>query len=90
MAQVENPKHNDWASTVLKDLEEINIKYDFVQIKNMPNATFEKLCKESIHKTVFQYLEKKKLSHEKVKHIEYKKLELAGYLKPTEVQMSSK
>ena len=43
-----------------------------------------------IHKKAFQYLEKKKLSHEKVKHIEYQKLELAGYLKPTEVQMSTK
>ena len=83
MAQVENPKHNDWASTVLKDLEEINIKNNFVQIENMPNATFEKMCKESIHKTAFQYLENKKLGHEKVKHIEYKKLELAGYLKPS-------
>ena len=90
IAQVNTPKRKDWASTVLKDLEEIDIKYDFVQIKNMPDITFEKLCKENIHKQAFQYLDRKKLSHEKVKHIEYKKLEMAGYLKPTELQLSTK
>ena len=79
MAQINDPKQNDWASTVLKDLEETEINYTFVQIQNMPNATFEKLCKENIKKQAFQYLEIKKLSHEKVKNIEYKKLEMAGY-----------
>ena len=90
MAQINNPKQNDWASMVLKDLEEIEIEHNFVQIQNISDITFEKLCKENIHKQAFQYRNRKKLGHEKVKHIEYKKLEMAGYLKPTELQLSTK
>ena len=36
----------------------------------------------------YKYLENKKMKHDKVRHIKYKRLEIASYLKATDIDLS--
>ena len=78
MAEIEEPNRNGWLSTVKSDLEELNIDSNISEIEVMKYETDKTICKEKIKKKAFQYLEKKKSEIEKVRHILYEKLEMAG------------
>ena len=88
MAQIEEPKRNDWASTVRADLKELKIELSIPQIESMKSETFKNICKEKIKIKAFKYLENKKGGHDKVKHIKYEKFEMAGYLKSSDLELS--
>ena len=88
LAQIEEPKRNDWASTVKADLEELNIDSSISEIEAMKSETYKTICKEKIKKKAFEYLENRKSEHEKVRHIKYEKLEMAGYLKSNDLDLS--
>jgi hypothetical protein len=46
------------------------------------------ICPKNIVKKAFEYLEAKKMKHDKVKHINYNGLEMASYLKATSIELS--
>ena len=50
---MEDPKINDWASTVKADLEDLKIYLSFSQIETMKTDTFKNICKEKINKKAF-------------------------------------
>ena len=57
-AQLQEPDKNDWASTVKKDLFELDIKINFTEIEEMSEATYYKISKEQIRKGAFGFLQK--------------------------------
>ena len=91
-AQVDNPVKNDWAETVLQDLEVLGLP-KFEEIQQMKQTVFQNLVKSSIAKEAFKYLLKKKngdtetRGHSKVAHIEYKRLEMQNFLRPNGVSI---
>ena len=48
IAQMEEPRRNDWASTVQADLKELNIELTVAKIGSMKTQTFKDICKEKI------------------------------------------
>ena len=88
MLQIEHPKKNDWASQALKDLKQIGFRIE--DLENMSSLKFKDIVKEKVKCIAFDVLQNKKQQHEKVRHIKYKKLEMQGYLKPTNLQLSVK
>ena len=70
------------------DIEELNIDSSISEIEAMKSETYKTICKEKIKKKAFEYLENRKSEHEKVRHIKYEKLEMAGYLKSNDLDLS--
>ena len=54
----------------------------------MKFEALKNMCKEKVKKKAFEYLQNKKKGHNKVKHIEFENLEMAGYLKSTDLELS--
>ena len=46
------------------------------------------MCKSKVITKAFEYLQNKKLNHDKVRHIEYTNLEMANYFKANECEYS--
>ena len=91
IAQIEEPKKNDWVSCIIrKDMVELEIQLNSNEIEEMNIEKFKNMCKEKVVKKAYQFLESKKLSHEKVRHIKYKNLDMAEYLKANESNFSVK
>ena len=90
IAQIEEPKKNDWVSCIRKDMVELEIQMNSDEIEEMNIEKFKNMCKEKVVKKAYKYLENKKFSHEKVRHIQYKNLDLAEYLKANESHFSVK
>jgi hypothetical protein len=82
-AQVRSPVKNDWAVLVGKDLTEIDFKLSHSAIAKMKKEKFKTIIKRKIRESAFEYLQNIKLSHSKVKHIEYSGLDIAPYIKDT-------
>ena len=80
-AQEQHPKSNDWFTQVSKDLTDLEIQMNQVEIECMSSTAFKTLCKIKVKQIAFQYLEEKKKAHKLVKHIKYEKFEMATYLK---------
>ena len=70
----------DWIELVRKDFELIDEEFNEELINNMSNFKFKKYVKDKVQKAAFMYLQDKKITHSKIKDIEYKKLELQPYL----------
>ena len=79
-AQCADPIKGDWASTVKKDLEFLNIKLSFDEIANYSALAFNKLVKDATKKKAFSELVKQLKAHSKGKEIVYKDLNLQNYL----------
>jgi hypothetical protein len=88
IAQMQDPKTNDWVSTVKKDLEDLDINLEFSDIEELGTNKFTKLCKMQVKLKAFEYLQNEKLNHEKVLHIKYEKLEMAKYLTANDFEYS--
>ena len=76
----------DWVTSVLKDLEELQIKLSFEEIKIMKKSNFQALVKTSIHEYAFKNLEKQKLSHSKVNKVKHRTLQIRTYFLPTQIK----
>ena len=85
---MQEPLAKDWVSTVREDLEDLEIKMTFNEIEETGPRNFTKLCKSKVITKAFEYLQNKKLNHDKVRHVEYKNLEMANYLKSIESEYS--
>ena len=69
--QLENRTIKDWITTVLTDLEELNLKFSFVNIKRMSKEDWKNMIKESIVDKAFRNLNEAKRKHSKVMKLEY-------------------
>ena len=56
------PRHNDWVSSVLEDLIELEISLEIEDIKIMPNIKFKDYVNETISEAAFNYLMKRRVS----------------------------
>ena len=64
---MKNPTKIDWFSQDKQDLEELKMYID--SNEDIPTRKFNIMCKKSIMKLAFNYLEFKKEKHENVKYI---------------------
>ena len=78
--QLENPTRGDWASTCLKDLENLNLKLTLEQIKSMKKEKYKSLVKENVNETALKYLINRQ--GKKGSETKYNYLEMAEYLLP--------
>ena len=86
-AQLKNPGKNDWINTIYENLEFLEIFLDFDQIEMTSQFQFKSFVEKAIDKKCFEYLIEEKNKKNKVKHINYKKLELKNYLMPGKISI---
>ena len=65
MAQLRNPTKGDWPLIVQKDLEDLNIKYTFDEIKKMKQERFKDIVKKACKSYSLTTLLKLKEKHKK-------------------------
>ena len=80
-AQHQEPTKGDWVTTVLADMEHLNINMTFDEIKNVSVNSFKNIVKKQIKIKALEYLQQCQQSHSKSKHVIYHKLEMDEYLK---------
>ena len=69
-AQFEDPIKGDWASTVKRDLEFLNIKLTFKEISSYSKKAFKLLVKDAVKAKAFSDLVKAQKGHSKGKEIQ--------------------
>ena len=69
-AQCEDPIKGDWASTVKRDLEFLNIKLTFKEISSYSKKAFKLLVKDAVKAKAFSDLVKAQKGHSKGKEIQ--------------------
>ena len=77
-AQNKGSSKTDWTETVKKDLNELDIKINFEEIKCMSKTAFKKLVKKKIEVAALSYLNSQIKT--KGKEIKPKQIEMAEYL----------
>ena len=85
--QFQYPVRGDWASTVVKDLEEFEITLSMEEIKNLTKLQLTKILKNKVKENAFRYLMQKR--GKKGGEISYTKLEMAEYLLPYNASLTS-
>ena len=92
MAQMNSPTYQDWVSTVLEDIEELDIQLELGSIKDMKKIKFKSIVKEKVKFGAFTYLMEKKAARQsdnaRGKLLEYSVLEKSEYLTPIEHDFS--
>ena len=68
--------------TVKADLQQLDIKMSFQQIRNVSVNCFKTIVRKQIRLKALAYLQQCQLSHSKSRQVTYKKLEMEEYLKP--------
>ena len=87
--QMKNKTKRDWATTVLNDLEKLDMKHLTMEnIMKMKKSTFRNMVKQKIEEKTFEDLEKKKSSHSKVEKLEHYILRIQKYLQPSNFQIN--
>ena len=86
--QLEYRTIKDWITTVLKEIEELNLKVSFVNIKQMSKEDWKNMIKESIVDKAFRNLNEAKRKHSKVMKLEYKNLEMQSFFSPNKLECS--
>ena len=79
LAQKRNPTLGDFAQIVEKNLTDLKITYE--EVMNLSKTKLKEIIKKNAMCAAFEELQTTSLTHKKVKHIEYKKLEIQSYLK---------
>ena len=86
IAQMTEPTNNDWATQVMKDINDIKLEMELKDIEEVKSEEFEKVLKKKIRISAFEYLETKKKKNKSVKHIIHEKLQMCEYLKGNEIE----
>ena len=81
--QCESRTKKDWVSTVIRDLEELGINVNFVDIQQMNKQKWKSITKQYIKEYTFTKLKEKQQKHSKVKDINYSRFEMQDYLAPS-------
>jgi hypothetical protein len=84
--QLARRNKKDWVSTVLEDIEELDLNVSFDDIKCMKKISFENMIKRSIEDKTLEYLNKQKASHTKVLKLIHTKLKMNRYFLPSEAK----
>ena len=85
-AQLESPTRNDWASTCIDDLKQLEIYESFEDIQKMSKFKFNKILKKRIEINALKYLAEKQGL--KGQEIGYSCIEMSEYLLPTNDKLS--
>ena len=80
--QIENPKRGDWASSCVKNLQDLNIHLSFSEIKEMSVNKYTAIVKKKCEESAYTYLMKKK--GKKGKEINYPEIQMSEYLLPND------
>ena len=78
--QIEKPVPGDWAGTCLRDLENMDLKMTFEEIKSIPKRKYLKIIKEKLKESARKYLINKQ--GKKGSDISFSCLEMSQYLQP--------
>ena len=78
--QIQKPVPGDWASTCLKDLQNIDLDLTFEEIINFPKRNYSKIIKEKLKESARKYLLEKQ--GKKGSDISFSSLEMSLYLQP--------
>lgn len=82
-SQLEDSKQGDWASQVLKDLEDFKIDLEIEEIRNMSIHQFKSIVKDNAVNFAFENLiirkEGRQSEHSKGRNIRYTHLKMADY-----------
>ena len=78
----------DWISTVIKDIEELDLKLTIDDIQIMPKSTFKRLVNLKTKENALNYLNELKSAHTKVMDIVHNELEMQTYLSPNICEMT--
>ena len=86
--QAARRNQKDWVTTVLKDIEELDLNLNFDEIKCMKKSSFIDMVKRKIEDKTLEYLDQKKASHSKVLKLKHTQLKMKRYLLPSEAKQS--
>ena len=78
-AQIDKPTKGDWFQSCLASLKELEIDLDLEEIRGMKITRFRNLVRRRTTTLALNNLNKIKLKHSKVLHIEHKKMEMQKY-----------
>ena len=81
-------KKNDWISSVLSDLELLEMNVTFAEIQNMKKCTWKSIVKTQITEKSLNYLNNLKQKHSKVNKLKHNKLIMQPYFLPSESDIS--
>ena len=82
LEQCKKPNKQDWATQILKDLDEFQISLTFNEIENLSKYQFKKIVKKASYKSAFKYLIGEKEKQSKGENLNYLYLKTQNYLKP--------
>ena len=88
--QMKKRTKRDWVSTVIEDLELMDIQLEMEQIKTMRKSNFMSIIKDKIQMQTFQDMEKIKSSHTKVKEIKHENMKMQKYLQANSCKITNK
>ena len=75
------PDKGDWTETVKQDLKDFNIENDYEKFKKISKQKFKNFVKIRAKDYEMRYFYKIKSRLSKIQNLQYKKLEMAKYLK---------
>ena len=79
IVQEKYPVKNDWTLTVKQDLEDLDIKLSFDEIKSLKKETFSKIVKDKVRTLAFRKLMEEKNTYSKMEKLQYTELKMQNY-----------
>ena len=80
-SQLASRTKKDWITTVINDLQSLEIKYSFEEIRKMKKEHFMTIIKDKIRAKTYKVMEEIKGSHSKVKNLLHENIQMQKYLK---------
>jgi hypothetical protein len=87
-SQMKQRTKKDWVTTVLDDLEKLEINLSMEEIAHMKKTSFMNLIKNKINRRTFENLESLKPTHSKVKNVEHIGMQIQKYLQLNNSKMT--
>ena len=78
-AQKREPCKNDWVTTVIQDLEKLDLDYSFDEIKSLSKPIWLKIVKEACKEKAFEDLLEKASTYSKGNQLNYGELKMRSY-----------
>ena len=89
-SQRQNKTSKDWVTTVLEDIEKLNLDMSFEEIGNIKKSLFMKTVKRKTENEAYKYLDKLKEKHSKVKLWKHSVLKIQKHLMPNDLKMKKR
>ena len=86
--QVNSRTKKDWVTTVLSDLEVLNLNVTFADVQEMNKNKWRSIVKQAIKENALKNLQELKTTHSKVKMLEHVQLKMQDYLSPNIQQIT--